>query len=234
MAAAGMTRQDRGKTGADMGAPRTRVLAGCMNLKYIQVFLFLIFPIVLTSCVATSTQLRFEPVPAGALFEGPYINIHAPNSDGWYLTGSSSLGMEFSRKGNLTNQTFGAQVLRFPWRGDRNTEELLLLAREAFEEDWQLERYENIEREFYPSEERDYPCVRIKYVTKDKFSLTSDNEREVLILQASALYCLHPDPYLEGTGFAIIYSHRGSSLHSNFGDEAQDFIDGVQVPEKHS
>ena len=228
MAAPDMMRQDRGKTRADIGAPRTRVLADCI-FKYIQVF---IFPIVLTSCVATSTQLHFEPVPAGVLFEGLFINIHAPNSNGWHLTGSSSRGMEFGRKGNSTNQTFGAQVFLFSWGGDRNTEELLLLAREAFEEDWQLERYENIEKEFYPSEERDYPCVRIKSVTKDKFSLTSDNEREALILQASALYCVHPDPSLEGTGFAIIYSHRGSSLHPNFGDEAQDFIDGVQVPEK--
>ena len=105
--------------------------------------------------------------------------------------------------------------------------------REAFGADWKLDRYEKIEEEFGYSDKRKYPCVRLHTLFKDKAALTIDNTRTTLLMQMGALYCLHPDPNLEATGIAIIYSHRGPSIHPDFNQEAQDFIDGVQVPGKH-
>ena len=229
----GMMRPTRGKTGADVKAPRTLVFPGCAGRRFIPVFLFLVFPIVSMSCSTTSLQTRFGPVSPGHLFTGLYIDIRAPNSDGWHLTGSSSLGMEFARKGKTKNQTFGAQVLLFPWRGDRGPAGFMSQIREAFEADWRLDRYEKIEEKFFYSDKRKYPCVRINTLFKDKAALTIDKTRKTLLFQMGALYCLHPDPNLKGRAIAIIYSHRGSSLHPDFDEEAQDFFDGVQVPGKH-
>ena len=200
----------------------------------LRVFPFLLLAALATSCTSTSPQTRLGPAPAGHLFQGPFVDIRAPASDGWHLAGSSSLGMEFARKGGTKNQTFGAQVLMFPWRDDRGPDGFLSQVKQAIEADWRLDRYEKIESEIPPSDRRGLSCVSFKARFRDKFALTAGGRREPLLMQIGALYCMHPSPNYAGSAFAIIYSHRGPSLHPGFAQEARDFIDGVRVPGKPS
>ncbi len=199
-----------------------------MKNKY-QSAVLLLLSLALVSC-ATGPARTPKPVPAGYLYEGGYINVRVPNSDGWHLVTSSSAGMEFARSGGEPGESFAAQVFMFPLEETRNSNEFLSLIKEGFEKDTDPKRYEMIESDIKYSEDRGYPCARLNYVTKDKQAQTSPTSREVLILQAESLYCRHP--IRKNTGFSIIYSHRGKSTYSNIREEAQDFISGVQVPEQ--
>ncbi len=178
--------------------------------------------------MATNPTRKSEPVSAGYLYEGGYINVRSPNSDGWYLVSSSPSGMEFAKGGVESNESFGAQLLMFPLASTSGKDELVSIMKQSFENDFDAGRYEAIESEFKYSDDRVYPCVVVEYVVKDTQAQTSPSRREALLLQAVSLYCRHP--VRQGTGFSIIYSHRGQSLYSNLAEEAQNYIDGVQVP----
>lgn len=48
---------------------------------------------------ATAQPQKSVSVSAGQKFEGGYINVTAPNSDGWQLIQSSGSGMAFAKGG---------------------------------------------------------------------------------------------------------------------------------------
>ncbi len=200
-----------------------------MNRRNLVILALLTASMLLSACVATNPTRRPVPVSAGYLYEGGYINVHSPNSDGWHLVSSSPSGMEFAKGGVESNESFGAQLLMFPLASTNGNDELVSIMRQSFENDFDSGRYQAVESEFKYSEERVYPCVVVEYVVKDTQAQTSSSRRETLLLQAKSLYCRHP--VRQDTGFSIIYSHRGQFLHSKLVEEAQSFIDGVQVPE---
>lgn len=199
-----------------------------MNRPFPQLVSILALQILLSSCATQAPVQHFKAVPAGHLYEGNYVNIHVPNSEGWRLLESSSAGMGFGRMGESPKESFGAQVLMFDLETRQNKDEFVSFIKQIIKKDGELERYSIIESTFEYQEQRGYPCVKVTYVTEDKQAQTSPTHRETLLLQAESLYCRHPER--RDTGFAIIYSHRGSSLYSNLHSEAQAFIDGVQVP----
>lgn len=200
-----------------------------MNNDVYQRLSLLFLALTLTACV-TGPSYTPRPVPASYQYQGEYINVMVPNSDGWHLVSSSLAGMEFARSGVEKVDSFGAQVLMFPLAKTSNEQAFVELIKKSFKADIDAnsDRFSVIESDFQYSKERGYPCVRVASVTEDKKAQTSPNHRESLLLQAKALYCRHP--VRQETGFAIIYSHRGKSLYSNLNDEADDFIKGVQVP----
>jgi len=186
-----------------------------------------IFILALASC-ATGPSRPPKPVLAGQLYEGSYINVRAPASDGWYLASSSSGGMEFGRRGAEQGETFAAQVLMFPLPQTQSEEDFVTLLKKGFEADTNSERFSVLELDFRYSGERSYPCVSVSSVVEDKKAQTSPNRREKLVLQSLALYCRHP--VRQETGFGIIYSHRGKTIYSKLTAEAEDFARGVQIP----
>jgi hypothetical protein len=182
----------------------------------------------LSSCVAPEPSREFKAVPAGYLYEGGYINVRAPSSSGWHLLKSSRGGMGFSRSGDEPNESFGAQVLMFPLEKTQGKDEFVSLIKKGAEADAPADRFTFLASEFKYTEQRGYACVWVTSVVEDKKAQTSPTRREVLLLQAQSLYCRHP--VHQDTGFSAIYSHRGKSLYSNLDAEAQEFINGVQVP----
>ena len=105
--------------------------------------------------------------------------------------------------------------------------------REALESDLRLERYETIQTRLVHSDKRDYPCIEVDSLARDKSPPAAGGTGTPLLLQMAALYCLHPDPSHGNAAFAIIYSHRGPSAHPGFREEAWGIIDGVRVPGIH-
>lgn len=199
-----------------------------MNRRNYLVVALLALPVLLPACVSTAPTRSALPVPAGHLYEGGYINVRSPNSDGWSMISSSPSGMEFAKGGVESNESFGAQLLMFPLPATNDKDQFVSLIKRSFEKDFDTGRYQAIESEFKYSEDRAYPCVAVAYVVKDTQAQTSPSHRETLLLQAKALYCRHP--VRQETGFGIIYSHRGQSLYPKLVEEAQGFIDGAQVP----
>lgn len=203
-------------------------------------FLILLMLFALPGCEATmamhrammgETQSReLESIPAGKYYPGPYVDIRAPDSDGWKLIHSSTEAMMFGRWGESSNETFAAQMLII-WgiNSNETPDEFISSTKLAFTKDLDLDRFTITKSDYEYTDQRGYPCVRCKSVAEDKDAQTSAG-REALILQTDALYCKHPYPDRQEMGFTAIYSHRGSSLYSDFDIEAQDFIDGIQVP----
>ena len=192
-----------------------------------KILAFVVASIIVSGCVS-NPQRESRPVPAGYLYEGGYINIKVPNSDGWHLVNSSPAGMEFAKSGVEEKESFGAQVLMFPLQETKNEDEFLSLIKSGFEADTDPSRFNINQLDFSYTEKRGYSCVKVVGELEDKKALTSPGHRESLILQTNSLYCRHP--VRTDTGFAIIYSHRGQSSYPNMSDEAKQFIAGVQVP----
>lgn len=185
--------------------------------------------LILTLVIAGSASAahgKLEPVPPGRMYKGRYVDIRAPDSKGWYLIGSSGVSMEFARKGKEQGERYGAQVLIFPLPPAKTKEEFLRLVKERFKAHSQ--RFSILKSEYRYSDKRSYPCVHISVVVENKKFQTAMNSHKKPVVQFISLYCRHP--VRQRTGFAIIFSHRGTSLDPDLDTEAQSFADGVQVP----
>ena len=189
--------------------------------------IFFTFLTVISGCVNIPHH-ELKSVPSGHLYNGEYINVRVPNSDGWHLVNSSSAGMEFAKSGVEGKGSFAAQVLIFPLQKTEDRSDFLALIKTGIDADTDSTRFNIKSLNFNYTEKRDYPCVHVKSDLEDKKAITSLRHRESLVLQMSALYCRHPVKL--DTGFAIIYSYRGPTTYPSIGNEAKGFIDGVQVP----
>ena len=198
-----------------------------MNKNQFQITVLLFVSLALTAC-APGLSHPPEPVPAGYLYTGSHINIRAPNSHGWHRIESNPAVMAFARNGTEPGESYVAFVAVSPLEETADSDEFVELVKKKTEEGTDSARFETIELDFEYSEERGYPCVIVKIVARDKKARTSLLRQEVLLLQDKSLYCRHP--MRQETGFAITYSYRGKTVYSNLNDEANDFINGVQVP----
>ncbi len=194
-------------------------------MKILSIILLLL---TVTSCATTSQKRESIPVAAGQFYAGSYINVRSPNSEDWFLINSSSNGMEFARTGVSDNETFGAQVLFFHLPMTKSKEEFVALIKKAVEADTDSSRFKIVSSEYSYSDSRGYPCVNVKSIVNDTKAKTQGGKQEALLLQSIALYCRHP---VIESGFSAIYSHRGVALYNKLHDEAQSYIDGIQVPE---
>ncbi|MHB1214071.1 MAG: hypothetical protein ACYCY9_03695 [Thiobacillus sp.] len=180
----------------------------------------------LQGCAGTAQPQKFVSVSPSQKFEGGYINITAPNSDGWQLV-QSPTGMSFGKAGPASNESFGAQVLGFKLAATNTPQEFEALIIKSAEKDADPSRFDVQQMSFKYSTERSYPCIRYRSVVQDN---APQGLKGPLLLESDGLYCRHP--VRQETGFAIIFSHRGETLYETLRSEAESFIQGVQVPGK--
>jgi hypothetical protein len=181
--------------------------------------------VALSSCAAPGPTRH--PVPAGALYEGPNLNIRAPNSEGWHLVQSNPSGMSFAKAGVAPNESFGAQVPLLRLEPTTTPAQFETLIKEGAEKDTDLGRFEVQEASYKFTNERSYECVRTHSLVKDK---APQRSKEPLLLETEGIYCRHP--VRTDIGFAALYSYRGAARYPKLYAEAQEFIKGVQVPAK--
>jgi len=164
------------------------------------------------------------------MFKGSFVDVKAPNSDGWYFLGSSPQGMAFAKRGSAAGESLSASVMTFDLQPSDTPEDFVRLVKEAIQKDTNnpSQRFAPIESRSDYSTERSYPCVRHYVLVNDKDAQTSPTTKEPLLLEIQGLYCRHP--VRTNTGFAAIYSYRGRSRYPDLATEAHDFIQGVQVP----
>lgn len=180
----------------------------------------------LLSCAAPSRQL--PEIAPGEFLPGEYINVRAPNSEGWIWRESSSKGMGFAKYGRAPGESLGAQLLIFDLQPTETTEQFVALIKQGIEQDNDPERFDILESSSDYTSERGYPCVRHHALANDKHARTSATTREQLVLEWHGLYCRHP--LRTDSGFAAVYSHRGRGRYPRLRAEAEDFISGIQVP----
>jgi hypothetical protein len=181
--------------------------------------------LLLASCANPRQPQTLAP---GQVFKGGYINVSAPNAEGWRLAESTNDGMAFAKAARGPGDTLGAQLLTFELQAAETPEQFVALIREGIQRETDPKRFDVLESRSEYTSERGYPCVRHQSVVADKEALTSPGTREQLLLETRALYCRHP--LRTNTGFAAIYSHRGRGAYPGLADEAREFIRGVQVP----
>jgi hypothetical protein len=99
--------------------------------------------------------------------------------------------------------------------------------REGVVKDSPSDRLDAVELRVQYSSERSYPCVRYHGISIDKKARIAPFFTKKLRIENIALYCQHPDK--PGLGFAVSYSHRGGRGDYNIDEEAESFIDSVQV-----
>lgn len=181
----------------------------------------------LEGCAVAAQPQKSVSVSPGQMFGGGYINITAPNSDGWQLIQYSVSGMAFAKGEQAANESFGAQVLMFNLAPTNTPQEFEALIKNSAMKDTDPIRYDTQQMSYKYSNERSYPCVSYHSVVLDK---APQGQNGPLLLESDGLYCRHPAR--QETGFAVIYSHRGESLYANLRSEAENFIQGTQVPAK--
>jgi hypothetical protein len=181
----------------------------------------------LQGCAGTAKPPKSLTVSAGQKFEGVYITVTAPSSEGWKLIQSSGAGMAFAKEGADASESFGAQVLMFNLTSTNTPQEFVDLITKSAGKDSDRSRFNVQKLSFTYSTERTYPCVRYLSVVEDK---APQGLKGPLLLESDGLYCRHP--VRQETGFAIIYSHRGEKLYAGLRAEAESFIQGNQVPGK--
>ena len=170
-------------------------------------------------------------LPANYYYEGSYIDIHSPDSEGWYEAKKSTSQIVFLKDGNIPGESYVARVVFFPLENTNTKEEFLNLIKNNETENRNLERFTPIESSFQLSEQRSYLCVMAKQLSKDKMAKTSSFGTEEQFMQVKSLFC--KDPKSKGRGFMVGYSFRGFAVNKSFDDEANSFIDGVQFPKIH-
>lgn len=185
--------------------------------------------IVASSGCAVSPQ--FDPVPPGKIFAGSYINVSAPKSEDWKLVQSSPAGMAFARRGSDQGESFVASVAIFDLPQTASPREFEQLIVSGASGDLKTSRFATSEFTHSYTEARGYPCVKTHNISEDKKAQTGSGDTSTLVLENYHLYCRHP--VRTNTGFDIAYSHRGKSLYPNLQNEAQAFIEGVQVSNKN-
>lgn len=180
----------------------------------------------LSACAAGGAQ-RGTPVRPAQMFGGDYINVKAPESDGWLLMQSSGAGMTFGKEGPSKVESFIAGINIFALTQTNTPTEFEELIKAGVRRDTPPERYDVQRESFKYTEERGYPCIRYESLAIDKKPHGSDAS---LLLALDGLYCRHPKR--PETGFAAVYSFRGKAEHKSLRSEAEHFIQGVQVPEQ--
>jgi len=182
----------------------------------------------LSACVVSAPARKFPEVQPGTVYRGPMLNIATPNSEGWHMLKSDPSGVAFARNGNAPGESFAAQVAIFNPPQTDSPEEFEALIVKGAKSDAETERFSTSKFTHQFTSARGYPCVQMENISEDRQAKTGPNKTETLVLQNEHLYCRHP--VKKNIGFAITYSHRGTSLYPDFQKEAQSFIEGIQVP----
>ncbi len=177
------------------------------------------------------TSGRGPELPANHLIDGTYIDIHSPNSKGWFKMVHSNSQVVFARKGNTSGESHIARVDFFPLPVTKTKKEFFDFIKTQTSKSSNKERFITIEYSFEPSEKRSYLCAEAKQLSKDKMAKTSPFSTEEQFMQVKSLFC--KDPKREGAGLMIGYSFRGYAVSKSFDKEADSFIDGVQFPNIH-
>ncbi len=180
----------------------------------------------------TKTQASLKPekktpkvLPPNYLFDGDYINIYSPNSDGWSVVEKSESKVVVGKRSDKGK--YIAEVIFFSILTTGKNEFFDFIQKETSKIN-NDKRYTVVSSEFKETGKRSYPCVMSKQILKDKKTEKPSTSTDALMTQIKSLYC--KDPKSDSIGFMIGYSFRGQKIIKDIDKQADDFIAGVEFP----
>jgi hypothetical protein len=182
---------------------------------------------ILSASLGAESLAATHPVAPNQLFSNPVLQVHAPASTGWSEITETADKIAFGKNGLIGGETFAAAVFLFHIPAFASSDAFTEYVREGVVKDSSADRFDAVELSVQYSSERSYPCVRYHGTSIDKKARIAPFFTKKLRIENIALYCQHPDK--PGLGFAVSYSHRGGSDDTNIDEEAESFIDSVQV-----
>lgn len=177
--------------------------------------------------MAARAQSPGQPVTPKQQFRSPLVDVYAPDSAGWIVTGTGTNGIAFGKRGNEPNETYGAQVIIFELPPTGSSDELIGLVKQRIAAANPPPRFQEIASDYQYTDARGYPCVDARISFDDNAAMTPTG-RAQLKLKVISLYCRHPNR--PAAGFFAAYSYRGKGEGPRIDDAAKDFIDAVVVP----
>ena len=186
-------------------------------------------PVILGCLIASAdhAQSSGQAVTPKQFFPGSLLNVYAPDSEGWVVTGAASNGISFGKRGAESNETYGAQVIIFEMPPTSSSEELVGFVRKRISAMNPPPRFHETSSDYQPTDSRGYPCVDVRIDLDDAAAVTPTG-REHLRLQVISLYCRHPTQ--QQLGFFAAYSHRGKTTDDQLESAARSFIESIVVP----
>ena len=178
---------------------------------------------------AVNAQSPGRPVTPKQLFPSSILNVYAPDSEGWVVTGAGSNGISFGKKGAKSGETYGAQVIFFEMPPTTGGEGLVGFVKNRIAAMNPPPRFQETNSNYQYTEDRGYPCVNVHMVFDDTAAVTPTG-KEQLKLQVISLYCRHPEH--QQLGFFAAYSHRGKTADDQTEGAAKSFIEAINVPKK--
>jgi hypothetical protein len=177
--------------------------------------------------VGALAQSPGQPVTPRQAFPSGLLNVYAPDSEGWVITGAGRNGIAFARRGSESDETHGAQVILFEMPPTASSEEFVGFVRKRIATMNPAPRFQETAAEIRYAEDRGYPCTEVRASYDDNAAVTPSG-KEQLKLKVVALYCRHPArPEL---GLFAAYSRRGKAADPEIEGPAKSFIDAIQVP----
>lgn len=168
-----------------------------------------------------------QAVQPSQLFSNPILQIHAPPSEGWFGAAQTATQIAFGKSGASSDESYIAAVILFRLPDSSNSDALTDVVKKGIERDTPADRFDILESTVNPSADRGYPCVKYHAVASDKKAATSSLFRKTLRLEITSLYCRHPRQ--PNMGFMASFSQRGGKAEEHFVENADKFINGIQV-----
>ena len=163
-------------------------------------------------------------------FSNPLLQIHAPDSEGWFGSERTDHSIVFGKAGSSAHESIIASVILFHLPPFSDTEAFTEHIREAVITGSPKEEFETLDVNVQYSAEREYPCVTYHGVSNQKKVRVSFLSSKTLRFEIFALYCQHPNR--PGLGFMAAFSRRGGGADANMEQEAASFINSIQVTQK--
>jgi len=177
--------------------------------------------------LAARAQSPGQPVTPKQQFPSGLLNVYSPDSEGWIVTGAGRNGIAFAKRGNESNETYGAQVIIFEMSPTGNSDEFISFVKKRIATMNPAPRFQETGSDFQYTEGRGYPCVDVRTSYDDTAAMTPAG-KEQLVLKVVALYCRHP--VRQDLGFFAAYSYRGKAADTQIESSAKSFIETIGVP----
>lgn len=187
--------------------------------------------VILGSLISSAVQAQSpgQTVAPKQLFPSSILNVYAPDSEGWVVTGAGSNGISFGKRGGESSETYGAQVIIFEMPPTTGSEDLVGFVKNRIAAMNPPPRFQETNSNYQYTEDRGYPCVNVHMALDDTAAVTPTG-KEQLKLQVVSLYCRHP--VQQQLGFFAAYSHRGKAADDQIEGAAKSFIEAINVPKK--
>jgi hypothetical protein len=213
-------RSSRGRSTSSLGS------TGMRELKLRSV-VTVVVGLTLGGVVAEASGADHPNIEPGQDISNPLFTMKSPYSAGWVGLSQNAGRIAFARSGASAAESDVAAVILFQVPVGDGAEDFVTLVKKGLEKDTPSPRFEVQHASLELSQDRPYSCAKYSATSIDHGNGGLLAPKKPLHFQLLSLYCRYPGK--PNLGFAISFSHRGTTTMTTFQQEAEAYIAGVQV-----